>query len=72
MKYLTLLTLIFLINQAQAQLPTYAPTSNLEGFYSFSGNVLDNSGNGLINSAKEGIYRFEVLFLCDDLSHSTL
>ncbi len=54
MNYWTLLTLILLLNQVQAQLPTYAPTSNLEGFYSFSGNVLDNSGNGH-NSASYNI-----------------
>ncbi|MCR9173710.1 MAG: hypothetical protein NXI10_14505 [bacterium] len=37
-------------NFLEAQLPTYTPTNDLVGFYSFSGNVLDNSGNGNSNA----------------------
>ncbi|PWL27787.1 MAG: hypothetical protein DCO96_10815 [Fluviicola sp. XM-24bin1] len=35
---------------SNAQLPGYVPTSDLTGFYSYSGNVLDNSGNGNNNA----------------------
>jgi len=49
-KHLILLILLLTISQAEAQLPSYAPTLDLEGFYSFSGNVLDNSGNGHNNA----------------------
>ncbi len=49
-KHLILVSLVLVIYQAEAQLPSYVPTSNLEGFYSFSGNILDNSGNGHNNA----------------------
>jgi hypothetical protein len=45
-----ILGLILIPVSGLAQLPSYAPTQNLEGFYSFSGNVLDNSGNGNNNA----------------------
>lgn len=43
-----------LVFSAFAQLPAYAPVENLVAWYSFSGNVLDNSGNGH-NNADYGI-----------------
>lgn len=45
-KHLVLACSFLFLHQAKAQLPAYVPTTNLEGFYSFSGNVMDNSGNG--------------------------
>ena len=39
------MTLLLAITKVEAQLPAYVPTLNLEGFYSFSGTILDNSGN---------------------------
>lgn len=37
-------------NQAVAQLPSYTPTQDLLAWYSYSGNILDNSGNGHNNA----------------------
>lgn len=41
---------LFITTLGNTQLPNYAPTSGLQGFYSFSGNILDNSGNGHNNA----------------------
>lgn len=36
---------------SEAQLPNYVPTTNLMGWYSYNGNVLDYSGNGNNNAS---------------------
>ena len=50
MKYFTSLLILIITHQITAQLPGYVPASNLEGFYTYSGNILDNSGNGHNNA----------------------
>lgn len=46
LKYYISIGLLLVACIATSQLPSYVPTSSIEGFYSFSGNTLDNSGNG--------------------------
>jgi hypothetical protein len=48
MKKLSLVVLFFVLNttNSQAQVPSYVPTSGLVGWWGFSGNANDASGNG--------------------------
>ena len=50
MKFTVTTTIILLAYFASAQLPSYVPTSNLKGYYLYSGNILDNSTNGHNNA----------------------
>lgn len=43
-------TFLLLWTDAISQLPNYVPTSELSAWYSFNGNILDNSGNGHNNA----------------------
>ena len=49
-RILLFLVITFCANLAFSQFPSYAPTQDLLAFYSFSGNILDNSGNGHNNA----------------------
>lgn len=50
-KLLSLLYVSVLLGVSSfAQLPNYVPTFELAAWYSYSGNILDNSGNGHINA----------------------
>lgn len=49
-KSLLFVAICLISSFSKSQLPSYAPTQDLLAFYSFSGNVLDNSGNGHNNA----------------------
>lgn len=47
---LLLFTLLLISFSGISQLPSYVPTNGLQAWYSYSGNILDNSGNGHNNA----------------------
>ena len=74
MKIKITLLLLMLINLAFAQVPNYVPTNNLMGWWPFSGNANDisgNSNNGIATGAALTTDRFGTINSCYSFSGST-